>query len=71
MRDNRIKELRDAKVVTAIDTAQHVVTKLNLADRMTKGPSHVTGQALDQEIRKTLTKGVGAFQGNGCSGDAR
>ena len=46
MRDSRIKELRDAKIVTA----KHVDNKLNLADRLTKGLSHAARQALDQEM---------------------
>ena len=33
MRDNKIKELRDAKIVTT----KHVDTQHNLADRLTKG----------------------------------
>ena len=48
MRDSRIKELRDAKIVTA----EHVDTKLNLADRLTKGLSHAARQALDQEMEE-------------------
>ena len=48
MRDSRIKELRDAKIVTA----KHVDTKLNLADRLTKGLSHAARQALDQEMEE-------------------
>ena len=60
MRDNRIKELRDAGIVTA----KHVDTKLNLADRLTKGLSHVARQALDREmdeIRKRLISRAGAI----------
>ena len=60
MRDNRIKELRDARIVTA----KHVDTKLNLADRLTKGLSHVARQALDREmdeIRKRLISRAGAI----------
>ena len=58
MRESRIRELRDAKIVTA----EHVDTKLNLADRFTKGLSHVARQALDQEmdlIRKVVLKRAG------------
>ena len=36
MRDSRIKDLRDAMVVTAAD----VDTKANIADKLTKGLSH-------------------------------
>ena len=35
-----------------IVTAKHVDTKLNLADRLTKGLSHVVRQALDREMEK-------------------
>ena len=60
MRDSRIKELRDAKIVTA----QHVDTKLNLADRLTKGLSHAARQALDQEmdeVRRSLLVRAGGL----------
>ena len=60
MRESRIKELRDAKVVTAC----HVDTTKNLADKMTKGLSHVARAALDQEmdrIRKDLLGRAGAL----------
>ena len=60
MRDSRIKELRDAKVVTAT----HVDTTRNLADKLTKGLPHVTRAALDQEldrIRKSLLGGAGTL----------
>ena len=60
MRESRIKELRDARIVTA----KHVDTKLNLADRLTKGLSHVVRQALDREmdeIRKRLISRAGAI----------
>ena len=60
MRDSRIKELRDAGIVTA----RHVDTKLNLADRLTKGLSHVVRQALDREmdeIRRKLISRAGAI----------
>ena len=58
MRESRIRELRDSKIVTA----EHVDTKLNLADRFTKGLSHVARQALDQEmdlIRKVVLQRAG------------
>ena len=45
-------------------TAKHVDTKLNLADRLTKGLSHVVRQALDREmdeIRKRLISRAGAI----------
>ena len=48
MREARVKELRDEKIIRA----KHVDTKLNLADRMTKGLSHVVRQALDREMEK-------------------
>ena len=60
MRERRIKELRDARIVTA----KHVDTKLNLADRLTKGLSHVVRQALDREmdeIRKRVISRAGAI----------
>ena len=49
---------------TRIVTAKHVDTKLNLADRLTKGLSHVARQALDREmdeIRKRLISRAGAI----------
>ena len=60
MRESRIKELRDAKVVTA----KHVDTTKNLADKLTKGLSHVARAGLDQEldrIRKELLGRAGAL----------
>ena len=60
MRESRIKELRDAKVVTA----QHVDTTKNLADKLTKGLSHVTRAGLDQDmdrIRADLLGRAGAL----------
>ena len=60
MRDSRIKELRDEKVVTAA----HVDTTRNLADKLTKGLSHVARAALDQEldrIRENVLGRAGAL----------
>ena len=54
-RDSRINELRDAGIVTA----KHVDTKLNLADRLTKGLSHVARQALDREMDEIRRKLIG------------
>jgi len=48
MREARVKELRDEKIIRA----KHVDTKLNLADKLTKGLSHVVRQALDREMEK-------------------
>lgn len=60
MRESRIKELRDAKVVTA----KHVDTTKNLADTLTKGLSHAARAGLDQgldQIRKGLLGRAGAL----------
>ena len=46
MKDQRIKELRDAEIVKA----QHVESERNLADRLTKGLSATARDRLDQEL---------------------
>ena len=46
MKDQRIRELRDAEIVRA----QHVESERNLADRLTKGLSATARDRLDQEL---------------------
>ena len=71
MRESRIKELRDARIVTAKHDI--VDTKLNLADRLTKGLSHVVRQHWTEEwarLEEDQLAGPELFRGHARSGNA-